>query len=200
MSYAIAPTDDIRNIELQQWRGGYEELVGGLTYQMKWKRFKETVRRCGFQIGYLRKFEGHGWSYKGESISEEEIICYNRKNGMVLYANSFGGTAINQATIYGEVDYSRVFNARQKALVACCRTIKKSADTLSFSMEVGKGFEFYVLNFEKNFKFCTPWTVAKDLIFANYMERENSEKSFWETCTRKKMEQCNSELRAIMCK
>lgn len=167
---------------------------------MKWTRFKETVQKYGFTIGYLRNFEGHGWSYNGGLTNEEEIIFYNRENGLVLYANSFGRTAINQAILYGEIDYTCSFNGKQKTLIARCRTTQRSGNVLSFSMEVGKGFEHYVTRLEESFNFCTPWSIEKELRFVNYMERETHERAFWKNCAQRKVEQCSHELRAIMCR
>ena len=177
---------------------GYEELVGGLAYQMKWVRFKETVRQCGFQIGYLRKFIGHGWSYNGGKTIEEEIIFYDRETGLVLYANSFGGTVMNQAVLCGEIDCTTLFNSKQKALMTHCSTMKRRENLLFFSMDVGKGFKHYVTKLKENFNFVTPWSVEEELLFVNYMEIENTNGVFWKDCTQKKLEQCNNELRTIM--
>lgn len=198
MSYAIVQKEGLQITNIHECNEGYDEQVGGLIYQMKWDKFKQMVHQCGFRIGYLRHFIGHGWSYNGGKTEEEEIIFYNRKNGLVLYANSFNSTAINQAVLCGEIVCTSFFSGKQKALIAHCSTIKKSGNMLSFSMEVGKGFKHYVTKLEENFKFCTPWSVEKDFIFANYMERENSDITFWQSCTQKKLQQCNNELSAIM--
>lgn len=81
---------------------GYDELLGGLVYQMTWEKFKMIAKNHGFKIGGLRNFIGHGWNYDGERI-QEEIIFYKEENSFILYASSFNHTSINQAILYGEM-------------------------------------------------------------------------------------------------
>lgn len=73
----------------------------GDTYRsMKWQDFVKFVEEYGFTLGYK---ETVPHSVPNTELEGEEVIFFLPEKGLILYAESYDGIKISQATIFGEI-------------------------------------------------------------------------------------------------
>lgn len=164
-------------------------------FGITWIDFIVIVKAYGFKSGYCQKFTGTGWSDKG--VEEEEIIFFHEEKGLILHAESFNGTSVNSAKVYGEVKIGDKLEKNQWEALNGCSHCGNGNGTMSFDVDVREGFRFHLDALSEAFAFSKSWSKVPFLWFLNYMDTENENYSY-EKINKQKIDASTPEVRKII--
>lgn len=152
----------------------FSEKEGGLYHITRWEMFCQMMQEQGFRSGYEAKFT---CPEIGGFQPDTEAVFFNSDDGLVIYASSFGGEFLNQATMYGEIHLGQCgLLGEQKALLSLCERTDFGEDGIAFSKEIRKGFNHYIKLFKEVFRFHSPWTRKVEISLLNYSDKTKKEK------------------------
>ena len=167
-----------------------------------WQQYIDTVKSCGFEIGYRKSFES------SDGKKYEEIIFYDIENGLILYA--VGGTYAIRANLYGEIKLTVdnesnsccgwFTDAQWEVLKKHCRHLSKSQEengTWSFHLDTRYGFREQLSALLETFDLSKTWSIVHFLWFVNFME-ENAPNYDYNAIALEKIEACNPEVGKII--
>lgn len=163
-------------------------------FGMKWTDFIEIVKGYGFKKGFFKNFIGD------DCINEEEIIFYHEENGLILYAESYGGEIVNKATVYGEVRASYMLTEKQRKSLDNCSYWFNRNGTMHFDIDVRKGLRFHLDVLSKAFKFSKSWTKVSPMQLFNYMDEKSKNFNYKEIdkINKQKLEESTPQVRKII--
>ena len=171
------------------------ESIGDTHFGITWQKFVEIVKAYGFKSGYCQKFTGTGWSDKG--VEEEEIIFFHEEKGLILHAESYDGKSVNSAKVYGEVKIGEELERNQWEALNGCSHGGNGNGTMSFNVDVRKGFRFHLDALSEAFEFSKSWTKVPFLWFLNYMDTKDKNYSY-EKINKQKIDASTPEVRKII--
>lgn len=173
----------------------FSEKEGGLYHITRWEMFCQMMMEQGFRSGYEAKFT---CPEIGGFRPDTEAVFFNPDNGLVIYASSFGGEFLNQATMYGEIHLGQCgLLGEQKALLSLCERTDFWAEGIAFSKEIRRGFNHYIKLFKESFRFHSPWTRKTEISLLNYADKNKKEKVV-QMITATKRDMFSKELLYIM--
>ena len=98
-----ARADSVTQEDATSYQATDETLAGSHNeVSTDWEQFLKNVTDYGFELGYSRKFVGRTLE-NDPPMNDEEMIFFNKKNGMILYTQSYNGKSVNSAVVYCEV-------------------------------------------------------------------------------------------------
>ena len=159
-----------------------------------WKEFIDIAITYGFNCGFCQKFVG---SLSDKSFEEEEIIFFHQEKGLILHAESFEGSRVNRAEVYGEVLMDEENSYLLESLIGCNQYIENANGTISFSVDVRYGIYSQIDTISENFVFSKSWSKVPFLSFHNYMDIKDENYSY-EKINKQKIASCTPEVRTII--
>ncbi len=163
-------------------------------FAISWKNFLEIAKKHNFKIGYSKNFIGTGWSDDG--TVEEEVILFDDENGLIIYAESFDGTRVNNAKLYGEAFTNGPIEEKHRRALNGSSHEYNENGTVSFDFDIREGFVFYLNKMLHTFEFSKTWTNVPFLWFLNYME--NKTEKDYEAINRRKIAESAPEVSKII--
>lgn len=162
-----------------------------------WEQFLKNVTDYGFELGYSRKFVGRTLE-NDPPMNDEEMIFFNKKNGMILYTQSYNGKSVNSAVVYCEVIEPKEWLPHDKWDVLWgCSSSHNGDGTISVSVDVRQGFKFFLDGLSNAFEFSKEWKNVPHLWFLNYMDTKvpgyDCTKITWE-----KIQKSSPEVKSII--
>lgn len=173
----------------------YLKSIGDTHFGITWIDFIEIAKAYGFKSGYCQKFAGTGWSDKG--VEEEEIIFFHEGKGLILHAESYDGTSVNSAKVYGEVKIGDKLEQNQLEALNGCSNGGNGNGTMHFDVDVREGFRFHLDALSEAFEFSKSWSKVPFLWFLNYMDTEDENYSY-EKINKQKIDASTPEVRKII--
>lgn len=165
-------------------------------FNISWQDFIDIAKSYGFECSLRQKFTAK--TFSNENVEEEEIIFFHKEKGLILYAESYDGSSVNSAKIYGEVKVSgKKLEENQWDALSGCSYCGNENGTISFNIDVREGLIFHLDAVSEAFEFSKSWSNVQFLWFLNYMDTKKEDYSRKEI-NNQKIDACTPDVRKII--
>ena len=182
-------------IKHNQEKREYLRSIGDTYSRILWVEFIEIVKSYDFKIGYCQKFTSPCCCLEG--VKDEEVIFFHEEKGLILYAESYDGKYLNDATLYGEVKFGNKLEKNQCEALADCFYVIQGKNPIPFNVSVIEGFRYRLDILSEAFEFYKSWTKVPYLRFVNSMDTSIPNYNYKEI-TRQKIDASAPEVRKII--
>lgn len=163
--------------------------------RITWKEFLEIAEEYNLKCAFKGTFEGKNNKSTGTVCYEEEVILFDPKTGIVVFAETINERFLGEAIISGEISGTFAkLNFNQKSFFSRVTMMKKGVKGIGFSFHIKRGFEESIDTLKKLFEFVPVWDTNVAPNCLNYMERGKH----IEGRNEQKLKECLTELREII--
>jgi hypothetical protein len=164
---------------------------------MTWNEFKNLIKEHGFisALEYDLVYNKYG-----NPKTEEAIIYYHPKKGLIIWAESFSGkTSLNDGKLYGEIQA----NSKEDEEViwkwiSTGGCIDKEKGIWKTSHDVREGLFSKLQTLESSGKFLSKWTDKDRFLWFVDFNEDDVEGYDYKEITKEKILKCPKELQEII--